>query len=212
MPETSAFGLSDSSPCKGELHPWMLDSNLSAQPRTATPASIPLPLDMALPMPLYPLEKLHIPPNYTPYKFLMVDDNVINLRIFHRVVQRLFPNAHIDLVVKLERVRPETLATYHVVFLDIEMPQVSGTDIACAVRSLPMLKHVGLVAVTTRYSQADLITYDQCGFDFTIPKPVTRGYAKMLCDIERVLNYRELFRQQCEFSPASSGAPSPHSH
>lgn len=131
-------------------------------------------------------------PNTEEFLFLLVDDNAINLRIFSRVLQKLFPNAHIRTIQDSASLHwsAENLLHYHIIFLDIEMPIVTGTQIATKVRSTPALDHVGLFAVTTRFLQGDMELYDQLGFDFTFPKPIDFSYGYMLDRIERVLTTR----------------------
>lgn len=113
-------------------------------------------------------------PNTTPYNFLLVDDNEINLRIFSRMLQKLYPRASVGTLQESRHLETTEAALLHfdIIFLDIEMPHVTGTDIATRVRSLSGLDHVALVAVTTRYSSRDLELYCLVGFDYTIPKPL----------------------------------------
>lgn len=135
-----------------------------------------------------PVDEHVFMPNYSALRFLIVDDNEINLRIFHRVLAKLFPNSAITTVQDLSRL--PSLVPFHVIFLDIEMPVVTGVDIARRVRLLPSMDHVGLVAVTTRALRSDLELYERCGFDFTFPKPVDQSHGYILLQIERVLRAR----------------------
>lgn len=150
--------------------------------------------DTSSPAAFYPSPVLETAfmPNFRPYLFLLVDDNEINLRILERVLAKLFPNAAIRTVQDsaLVCVNPQALLHYHVIFLDIEMPIVTGVDIATHVRSNPLLDHVGLIAVTTRSMAADLELYTRCGFDFTFPKPVDHSYGYILLQVEQVLRAR----------------------
>lgn len=113
-------------------------------------------------------------PHMTPYNFLVVDDNEINLRILSRMLRKLYPRATVRTVQHSAAVETTEAALLHfdIIFLDIEMPYVTGTDIAARVRCLKELDHVALVAVTTRCSDLDLKLYRQVGFDYTIAKPL----------------------------------------
>lgn len=130
--------------------------------------------------------------NPHPYSFLLVDDNEINLRIFRRILLKLFPNASICTVQDpaLVEISHTTLLQYHVIFLDIEMPIVTGTEFALRVRSSRELDHVGLIAVTTKYLCADLELYEKLGFDFTFRKPVEYPTNYILRQVEQVLAIR----------------------
>ncbi|GEQ67793.1 hypothetical protein JCM33374_g1458 [Metschnikowia sp. JCM 33374] len=148
---------------------------------------------------------LGIVPNLNTYRFLIVDDNEINLRIFRRVLKRLFPNSSIDTIQDSCQVEYDRLSQYKIAFLDIEMPMVTGVDIAKMVRSKSSLDNLGLVAVTTRNSAADLKLYEETGFDLMIAKPVHRGYSGILRDIEGVLEDR-CGDDSCVRDPAPIGA------
>lgn len=130
--------------------------------------------------------------NPQPYSFLLVDDNEINLRIFRRILLKLFPNSSICTVQELALVdiSHHTLLQYHVIFLDIEMPIVTGTEFALRVRSSRELDKVGLIAVTTKYLCADLELYEKLGFDFTFRKPLEYPTNYILHQIEQVLAAR----------------------
>lgn len=132
---------------------------------------------------------LRLPEN-DQYRFLVVDDNVIYLRIFKRVLHKLFPTATVDVLQLSTAVDVHSLLQYHIVFLDIEMPDVTGVDIARSVRSCPSLDTVGLIAVTTRHLLSDLQLYQQCGFDHTFPKPVGLNQGNIFEQILRVLENR----------------------
>lgn len=130
-------------------------------------------------------------PNLSPYNFLLVDDNEINLRIFSRILSKLFPKASVRTVRESTAVETSEAALLHfdIIFLDIEMPIVTGPDIATRVRLLPGLDHVGLVAVTTRCLSSDLELYKRCGFDYTFPKPV-ENHLHIQAQVEQVLQRR----------------------
>lgn len=128
--------------------------------------------------------------NSESFHFLVVDDNEINLRIFKRVLHRLYPCATVDVLQLSTAVDIESLLNYHIVFLDIEMPDVTGVDIARSVRSCPSLDAVGLIAVTTRHMLEDIQLYQLCGFDHTFPKPVSPSHGHIMEEISRVLQSR----------------------
>lgn len=130
--------------------------------------------------------------NPAPYSFLLVDDNEINLRIFRRILLKLFPNSSIRTVQDpaLVDISHAALLQYHVIFLDIEMPIVTGTEFALRVRLSPELDKVGLIAVTTKYLCADLELYEKLGFDFTFRKPVEYPTNYILHQIEQVIAIR----------------------
>lgn len=130
-------------------------------------------------------------PHMTPYTFLIVDDNEINLRILSRMLRKLYPIASVRTVQHSAAVETTETALLHfdIIFLDIEMPQVSGTEIAARVRGQKELDHVALVAFTTRYSSLDLDLYRRVGFDYTFGKPL-ENHNFIQQKVEQVLRMR----------------------
>lgn len=134
--------------------------------------------------------------NFTPYSFLIVDDNEINLRIFRKILLKLFPNSSVQTEQDpaLVDITHQTLLKYDLIFLDIEMPIITGTEFARRVRSLRELDRVGLIAVTTKFLCADLELYEKLGFDFSLRKPVEYPTNYILSRIEQVLAARSVKR------------------
>lgn len=137
-------------------------------------------------------EKMAYAHPYERVRFLCVDDNEINLRILVRVLQRLYPNCEIDLLVLSHTVAvsEQTLLHYDAIFLDIEMPLVTGVDLAREVRRLEGLNHVAVIAVTTKYLRGDVLFYEATGFDLTIPKPFLYGHSHMRTHINEAMVVR----------------------
>lgn len=134
---------------------------------------------------------------YETVRFLCVDDNEINLRILVRVLQRLYPNCEIDLLVMSHTITisEDSLQHYDAIFLDIEMPLVTGIDLARAVRRLAGLNHVAVIAVTTKFLRGDVLFYETTGFDLTIPKPFLFGYSHMRNHINEAMVVRRMGKQ-----------------
>lgn len=134
---------------------------------------------------------------YTPFRFLLVDDNVINLRILQRILVKLYPNASITTIDKSYQI-PNLLKSqkYDVIFLDIEMPILTGIDITKIIRTDSLFKDlntVGIIAVTTKTSHDDLMLYDSLGIDYTLAKPLNYTLNHMVNCIESVIKYRKSF-------------------
>lgn len=137
-------------------------------------------------------KKSSFQPNHAPLKFLLVDDNIINLKILARILLRIYPHLFIvqvqDLTNVMKLIGQER---FDVVFLDIEMPYMSGTDIAAAIRSTPDLyAQLGLIAVTTKHLPCDLEEYGRLGIDFTLSKPLNYSYNYISACIESVMARR----------------------
>lgn len=167
---------------------------------TPSPTATPEPVK-TIPFPISKIEAPKFENKFQgsdkPYHFLLVDDNAINLRIFARVLKKLFPRALVRCVqdsLALE-LTEELFSRFDCVFLDIDMPLVTGIDIATTLRGFPTLDHVGLIAVTTRALLSDMELYDSIGFDHTFPKPLNASYNDILAKIEQVVSVRGALRE-----------------
>lgn len=131
-------------------------------------------------------------PNFTPFNFLLVDDNVINLKILAKFLNKLYPNSQCVQIQDSTKVM-KTLEkqAFDLVFLDIEMPILTGTDLASLIRLNHLNDGLGLIAVTTRHYIEDLKLYSKVGIDFTFAKPLNYSHNYMMSCIDQVINCRK---------------------
>ncbi|KAK6459963.1 CheY-like superfamily [Scheffersomyces coipomensis] len=138
--------------------------------------------------------------NHNPFKFLIIDDNLINIKILEKILHRLYPNATI------KKLQDSTKAmsflnnhSFDMLFLDIEMPQVSGIEIASRLRrthhqhhhhSTKDFKNMGIIAVTTRSLPMDVKLYKDIGVDFTFSKPLGFNYDYFSSKIDEIIDVR----------------------
>ncbi|WEJ96617.1 sensitivity to red-light reduced protein [Yamadazyma tenuis] len=141
---------------------------------------------------LSPINQSPLVPNYTAYKFLIVDDNLINLKILYKILNKLFPKA---LIVKLNNsstvLKLVEQEKFDLIFLDIEMPPINGIEISKRIRSTKKFNRMGLIAVTTRSTEKDMKIYKKIGIDFTFKKPLNCNLNLILNNIEIILNFRK---------------------
>lgn len=155
-----------------------------------------LSLDCRVPLPRPTFSSSTVVDSFTPsekqYKFLLVDDNLINLRIFSRILRKLFPKSTVSAIQDSTSIQmtESFFRQYDCIFLDIDMPIVTGLDIASKVRGFLNLDTKGLIAVTTRSLHHDLDLYESLGFDHCFPKPVAFSYPYLLEKIEEVVKVR----------------------
>ncbi|CCH41665.1 Peroxide stress-activated histidine kinase mak1 [Wickerhamomyces ciferrii] len=108
------------------------------------------------------------------FNFLCVDDNQINLTILNKILSKTFNQASLKSTLNpLEVIGELHSKIYDVLFLDIEMPELNGVQIATMIRSIPFFNSLTIIAVTSRSSPQDLVDYTNAGIDYTIPKPIT---------------------------------------
>ncbi|AOW31277.1 hypothetical protein I503_05977 [Candida albicans SC5314] len=131
-------------------------------------------------------------PKLTTYSFLIVDDNIINLKILNRILLKLFPKCHIVQIQDSKLVKDLLhKQSFDSIFIDIEMPDVNGIDIAQFVRQDTKFDNMGMVAVTTRNSTQDLELFKQCGIDFTFHKPLNYSLDFMANSIDDIIITRK---------------------
>lgn len=131
-------------------------------------------------------------PKLTTYSFLIVDDNIINLKILNRILLKLFPKCHIVQIQDSKLVKDILhKQPFDSIFIDIEMPDVNGIDIAQFVRQDSKFDDMGMVAVTTRNSTQDLELFKQCGIDCTFHKPLNYSLDFMANSIDDIIITRK---------------------
>ena len=115
---------------------------------------------------------------------LIVDDNPTNLRLICGILETrgyrlLEATSGAQALGILERERPD------LVLLDIQMPDLSGTEVAQRVRHNPNTAHLKLIAVTALAMPGDRETILASGFNDYVAKPYR--IADVLNTIERWL-------------------------
>lgn len=117
--------------------------------------------------------------NYNDLKFIAVDDNQINLTIITKFLSKCFPSTCPSTSNLVSTTNPlevlpliQQSTQFDVLFLDIEMPELNGVEIAKKIRSIPSLDSLCIIAVTSCSSAQDLALYSNVGIDYTIPKPI----------------------------------------
>ncbi len=124
------------------------------------------------------------PPSSSRPLVLIVDDNPTNLRLIYGILETrgyrlLEATSGAQALGILERERPD------LVLLDIQMPNLSGTEVARHVRNNPRMAHLKLIAVTALAMPGDRETILASGFNDYVAKPYR--IADVLSTIERWL-------------------------
>ncbi|MEZ4400279.1 MAG: response regulator [Kofleriaceae bacterium] len=111
-----------------------------------------------------------------PLRFLVVDDNRLNVLVAVKLLARLSPGAVIDTApdgaAALARVQA---APYHLILMDMQMPVMDGEAATREIRALadPARAAIPIVAMTANTDSADLQRCLDAGMNQTLAKPVT---------------------------------------
>lgn len=106
-----------------------------------------------------------------PLKILCIEDNPVNWRL----VQRLLTQGGFEVYWAEEGLQGYELAVAHkpaLVLLDINLPGLSGFEVAAKLRQNPDLNHIPIVALTAKTMKSDRETALVAGCDGFISKPI----------------------------------------
>ncbi|MCF1750523.1 histidine kinase N-terminal 7TM domain-containing protein [Mariniradius sediminis] len=118
-------------------------------------------------------EEKETPASKGAYKVLLVDDNPVNMLLAKSIVKKLLPSSEIseayngaEAVAQYKRDVPD------IIFMDIQMPEVSGYEATKQIRVIEKDRHTPIVALTAGTVKGE---YDRCieaGMDDYLSKPV----------------------------------------
>lgn len=105
---------------------------------------------------------------------LVVDDNEANLRLMNAVLKT---RGYELIEARSGEAALETLTRLHpsLVLMDVQMPGLSGIDVARAIRAMPTMADVPLVAITAMAMKGDREAVLAAGFNDYVAKPYKMG-------------------------------------
>ena len=155
---------------------------VSSEPNKGTTFTVQLPVNNKQAQ-LKVQEKLVQEKNSTskPPKILVVEDNKINQHVAKKFFGRFTQDIHIcdDGGSALESIANNR---YDMVFLDISLPDMKGTEIALKLRSISSYVDTPVIAVTANATKHEEKEYLACGMNDVIFKPLTTE------NVDRVFN------------------------
>ena len=156
---------------------------------------------------------------------LIVDDNPINLAILERTLKRYFSHLiapeiatatsgiqalyHLsqhntpkdELPPILDNVSEQPQSPFDLILLDIDMPDISGVQVAEQIRNVQRDGTTAIVAVTTSIEPEQRRTYERVGMDGVVAKPLD------LTILDRVMTRALLARRGVVCRPRTSSVP-----
>lgn len=140
--------------------PLNLQQNLIAQTQEAEKEHAVCSLDVIRPVKY----KLNV---------LLVEDNLINQKIAKMMLEDL--GCKVDIVSNGKEVMEQlsVLTSYHIIFMDIGLPDASGYDISTYLRKLPELSNIPIIAMTAHILESDRQQAFAAGMNRIVPKPIS---------------------------------------
>ncbi len=140
---------------------------------------------------------------------LVVEDNAINRKVLLGYLKKMGIQA--DTVENgRQAVDAVRLGWYHLVLMDVQMPEMDGYDAARAIRQLPGDRgKVPIIAITAFATKKDIKKCKACGMDDFLSKPIDR--AKLSQAIEKWSNQQRpgpdaFTKAEAPMSDSTSGA------
>lgn len=115
-------------------------------------------------------------------KVLLVEDNLINQKIAKIMLEDF--GCHVDIVDNGQEVMEKVpeLLSYHILFMDVGLPDISGFDIVSSLRKIPELKKLPIVAMTAHILERDRQQAFDAGMNQIIAKPISYDEIAMVLD------------------------------
>lgn len=114
-----------------------------------------------------------------PLRVLVVEDNEVNRRVLQSMLEK---DQHTVLLAASGEAGLQVLEeeTVDIVFMDINMPGISGLEMAAAIRKMPQHDGLMLVAITGNVMQDDLARIKQASIDDVVSKPVDFSHVQQI--------------------------------
>lgn len=109
------------------------------------------------------------------YDALVVEDDVSGLAIISVMLRRLGMRTMMERYASSVVERAQRMPKVDVIFLDIGLPDGDGYQVLKALRALPELKQVPIIAVTARDAATEMVKAQEAGFDGFLGKPLNRN-------------------------------------
>jgi CheY-like chemotaxis protein len=104
---------------------------------------------------------------------LIAEDNAVNQLVITKMLERL--GCRVETVVNgVEAVAAVRRTPYHIVFMDVQMPDLDGLEATAAIRALPMAERrsVWIIALTASAFDEDVRRCRDAGMNDFVAKPV----------------------------------------
>jgi CheY-like chemotaxis protein len=111
-----------------------------------------------------------------PLRILLAEDNPVNQEVASRILEK---RGHVVVVVEngrqaVDALAPGAMEPFHVVLMDVQMPEMDGLDATAVIRDREKLRgaHIPIVAMTAHAMEGDRERCLEAGMDGYVTKPV----------------------------------------
>lgn len=122
------------------------------------------------------LHSEEIEPGPNTIRFLIVEDNKVNMLLLKTIIKNLYNSAYVfecengyEAIQQFEKINPT------IVFMDIQMPIMNGYETAKAIRNTKNGKDIPIIAVTAGAEKDERNKCIAAGMDDYISKPIMKG-------------------------------------
>lgn len=129
-------------------------------------------------------------------KFLVVDDDIVNIIILKSIITELKYDAF-EVKSGQEAIELCKIQSFDMIFMDVCMPFMDGIETTKELRKMECMKNIPIIAVTAHTLTGDKEKFIQSGMNDYIAKPYTINQIKVIID-EFVNNKNELNKNKEE--------------
>jgi two-component system aerobic respiration control sensor histidine kinase ArcB len=107
-------------------------------------------------------------------RILLVEDDIVVQKVHQTMLKRL--GYHVDIAENGAKVLSMFPEKYHMIFMDIGLPDITGLEVTQAIRKKEQeknLKRIPIIAITAHGSKEDKENYIKAGIDDMAVKPIT---------------------------------------
>ncbi|MEM9954808.1 MAG: response regulator [Chloroflexota bacterium] len=120
-------------------------------------------------------------------RILCVEDNPQNMRLVRKFLRRQY--TFLEAEDGMTGLRMAEEEEPDLILMDINLPDIDGTEVTKRIKAQDHLKHIPIIALTANAMYGDEEKYLAAGCDGYIAKPVSRS--TLINEIERFLSHED---------------------
>ncbi len=117
---------------------------------------------------------------------LVVEDDVSGLAVISVMLRRLGIRTVMERYASSAIDQAQRMPNLDVIFLDLGLPDGDGYEVLEALKAMPELQNIPIIAVTARDAATEMSKTQEAGFDGFLGKPLNRN--RFPDQVRRILN------------------------